>query len=201
MNRNSRLLNRLILINIILIIAILCVWLFVKKQESHRVVINEVGDMYNINYFMKNYTLALLYNNSVIDNIKFYSSNNLSNIKSIYKIPEFGALILKLNGSFCNACNKFAIDKIKEYFPNLKINKNIIFIGENIPVRLEADFYGKKILRYKDDQKTFLKDYDEPLYFYINKDGVVKFIFFPDKSYPEYTDKYLIFIKKEILKQ
>ncbi|MDD4358102.1 MAG: hypothetical protein PHN98_12735, partial [Smithellaceae bacterium] len=121
--------------------------------------------------------------------------------KSIYKIPESGALILKFDGSFCDACNKFAINKIKENFPNFKINKNVLFIGENIPVRLEADFFGKEILRYKDDLKTFFKDYNEPLYFFLNKDGVVKFIFFPDKSFPEYTDKYLIFMKEEILKQ
>lgn len=185
------------------------VWLFISNrynkslqlvQKNNLKYVVDVSDEYNIKYFMNNY----LANNDCyarkINNPYSYLRNDSAKSQKLLNRINNVTLIFRFSGNFCDACNMFVLKKLKEHFPDFATSDKILLIGSEIEPRLRVNFYGKEILTLKNRELGLpLEETKSPFLFLLNKKGKIEMVFIPDKSMPDYTDRYLVFIKNRFL--
>jgi len=126
-----------------------------------------------------------------------FLGNDSTKCQKLFSLLKQKTLVFRFSGKFCSACNMFAIDRIKQYFPDLFYSNKIILIGSETDPRLNDNFYGKQIYSFsRTNLGLSLEKGGIPFFFIIDKNGKVEMIFIPDHSLPVYTDKYLEFIKR-----
>jgi hypothetical protein len=95
----------------------------------------------------------------------------------------------------------FVLKKLKEHFPDFSTSDKVMLIGSEIEPRLKVDFFGKEILTLKNSELGLpIEETKTPFLFLLDKKGKIEMVFIPDKSLPDYTDRYLEVIKNRFLK-
>ena len=184
--------------NIVLFLLLLCntIILWITYEPKEKFVI-DINDKYNQQYFYENYKASVLSNKIIAnDCVVFYDSDSLESF-NISKLLTTDILFFRFSGNFCSGCNEFVIRKLQEHFDNFSENDKIILLGKNISPRLKANYFGKKVLSYKNNDLGLPFDkFDFPVMFVIDENKLVKMVFLPDKTFPGYFDSYLKYIKK-----
>ena len=170
----------------------------VQKNNSKYAI--DVTDEHNLKYFINNYTINSEYSKIKINNPYTFLKNDSAKLQKLLDRTKNTTLIFRFSGFFCDACNMFVIKKLKQHFPDFATSNKIILIGSEIEPRLRVDFFGKEILTLKNSKLGLpIEETKTPFIFLLNKKGKIDMVFIPDKSLPEYTDRYLEFIKKNLL--
>ena len=184
--------------NIILFLLLLCnvliLWIF---HEPKKKFIIDINDKFNQQYFYENYKASVLSNKIIAnDSEVFFGIDSLESF-NISKLITTDILVFRFSGNFCNGCNEFVINKLKEHFDNFYKNDKIVFLGKNLSPRLKDNYFGKKVLSYKRDNLGLpFEESDFPVMFVLDENKLVKMVFLPDRTFPGYFDSYLKYIKE-----
>lgn len=129
------------------------------------------------------------------DNILLSISNDgsLTNLEELqFESPK---LICYYSSQSCGACVTFATKKIKEFFPDMDTNPDILFIASGFNEK--AELKHKKLLNLGMRKMGLELEKSMSVCYFILKDGRVEHLFIPEKNYFEYTDLYLKEIQKK----
>jgi len=170
-------------------------------QKDNLKYVVDVSDGYNLEYFMNNYVVNNDCSVRKINNPYSYLRNDSTKSQKLLNRINNVTLIFRFSGYYCDVCNIFVLKKLKEHFPDFATSDKIMLIGSEIEPRLRVDFFGKEILTLKNSELGLpLEETKTPFLFLLDKKGKIEMVFIPDKSLPDYTDRYLEVIKNRFLK-
>lgn len=177
----------------ILLMFIVLMFIVVINAKINRRNIIETNKISCLKYNQRQSYLNSYY---FIDDFSVYYGGDTAMVFNFSEILSGQCLVLRFSGNWCNACNEFAINKLKEHFPDYESNNRIILLCDNLNARIENGYYGKKTFSYcSDDYHLPLEADYVPFFFMVDSTRTSNMVFIPEKSSPEFTDEYLKIVK------
>lgn len=173
-----------------------------QKEELHntRLKLKHLEDIEIMFEVSKETTVARFkYEQCSIGNSSIYIGSDNKTLIPVQSITNRPKLVIGLNQNMCRPCVEAVFADIKEVFPDLKSNPNIICIAD-IERRFKDDYYGKKVVSFhqKDDYPLYEIE-TTPYFFIFDKDLCAKLLFITDQTSPELTKEYLKMIRKRYM--
>lgn len=134
-----------------------------------------------------------------IGNSTIYLGSDYKTLIPVQSITDQPKLVIGLNQNMCRPCVEEVFASIKEIFPNFESNPDIICIAD-IEQRFKDNYYGKKVVSFREKEDYPLYEIEAmPYFFILDKDLCAKLLFITDKTSPELTKEYLKIIKERYM--
>jgi len=133
-----------------------------------------------------------------IEDVLIYSGNDTTKVQRLYDLIEEPCIIYRFSGKMCDECIKFGLRKLIETFPDFEQNTRILIICTDTNPRIKDSYFGKRLFSFKKSEFNLsIERLEIPYLFILDKDKRCKFLFIPDKSFPELTNTYLKTIQQK----
>lgn len=134
-----------------------------------------------------------------IGNSTIYLGSDYKILTPVQSITDQPKLVIGLNQNMCRPCVEEVFASIKEIFPDFESNPDIICIAD-IEQRFKDNYYGKKVVSFREKEDYPLYEIEAmPYFFILDKDLCAKLLFITDKTSPELTKEYLKIIKERYM--
>jgi len=130
-----------------------------------------------------------------IGNVYIYTGSDKNAHMPIRSITERPKLVLGLSQNMCRPCIEGVLADLNEFFPDYETNENIIYIAD-IEQRFKDNYHNKKVVSFQQKDDFHLYEIENPYFFILDKDLVVKLLLITDKTSPELTKEYLKIIRE-----
>lgn len=179
------------------ILIVLCSTSFIfLKNKLEKMSENNITSTPGYYYLKTNYLFCTQSEQRFLaDPLVYSGTDTASSLRLSEYIGEDTCLVFRFSGQMCDECINFVIKNLKEVFHDYTSPK-IILLGTEINSRIKEEFYGKQVVSIsKADLGIPIEEYQVPYLFIADREMKAKFVFIPDRSYPEFTDDYLHVIR------
>jgi hypothetical protein len=147
---------------------------------------------------LNRYQISNCYANDYIElknSILYYKGDKVTLQNVINTRP---VLILRFSIFNCPACVNFAFDQLREHFGDFVSDNRIVFIYDDVNMRVSESMFGKipYVSKEKDVLGLSLENENTPFMFILDQDMKTRHVFIPEKGMPELTDEYLSAMKE-----
>lgn len=116
---------------------------------------------------------------------------------SLSKIIRKPTLVFYFSQDACPPCLEAVRDSIGKKIPDYQERDDVLFMSNDLELRLYNKYLGKKIIRvYDEKNELFSNTQHFPLFFVIDSDMKIRHLFATDKMTPDLTSVYLDIIKQ-----
>lgn len=132
-----------------------------------------------------------------IQDLLLYAGSDRNDTIKLHQLASEGILVLRFSGETCNSCIDFALERLKQTYPDFAHNDRIILLSSQVATRLKKAYYGKSIYSlYNEDVELPFDQYRTPYFFYLRGSLEYKLFFIPDQNQTKVTDFYLNTVKQ-----
>ena len=126
-----------------------------------------------------------------IQDLLLYAGSDRNDTIKLHQLASEGILVLRFSGETCNSCIDFALERLKQTYPDFAHNDRIILLSSQVATRLKKAYYGKSIYSlYNEDVELPFDQYRTPYFFYLRGSLEYKLFFIPDQNQTKVTDFY-----------
>ncbi|MDR2037253.1 MAG: hypothetical protein LBQ60_04950 [Bacteroidales bacterium] len=170
-----------------------------RKNITEKV---ETADLQNVILY-NSFLFSMVNDGKDLNNLEVYTDSK--NKFFLFDSIRTSTLMICIPPSedICSSCIDYAVNSVKDFFPDFSSNGNIIIFSHTIDSRIKNRIHEKKIYRcFSDDCILGLTNNIEnkPFYIITDTDRKANMFFVPNSLMPELTSRYLKIVSDRYFK-
>lgn len=123
-----------------------------------------------------------------------------SSLINLFQNNNKPILVYYFSTEMCSPCLEDIKDTIQSVFPDYKIRNDILFLSNDLELRLRNNYFGKKVACTKDQNIiSIFNQYHVPTFFMVDTSLRIHNVLVASKQTPVITRNYLNIVKKRYL--